>query len=221
WVAGTANEPGARKCGREPLERWRAPRPRQVVAVEHEQRRLGRPFARRVQADRQPIGMREIQRPQEKRVEDAEEGDRRTNRQRQRRDHDDRERRRAAEDAQGVPQIARKIADHRLAQFARRTTIASVAALTTSGGVSKLFATIANASGSPPADVTKPDSERTPVIDPLFARAFPSAGVPFIRFAIVPSRPAIGSDASNGPRSFASPCTCARMVTSASGETKS
>ena len=42
------------------------------------------------------------------------------------------------------------------------------------------------------------------VTDPVFARALPSAAVPFIRFDSVPSRPAIGSDASNGPRSRAS-----------------
>ena len=57
-----------------------------------------------------------------------------------------------------------------------------------------------------------PDVPRTAVIEPVFARALPSAGVPFMRFASVPSRPAIGSDASNGPRRRASRSTCVRIV---------
>lgn len=102
---------------------------------------------------------------------------------------------------------------------ASRTTIASVAALTTSGAVSKLLARIEKASRSPLAAVTYPDSARTFAIDPLLARALPSAAVPFIRFDSVPSRPATGSDASKGVRSVASRSTWVRIVTSASGET--
>ena len=56
---------------------------------------------------------------------------------------------------------------------------------------------------------------------PVLARAFPSARVPPILAARVPSRPAIGSDASNGPLSRASRPTWLRIITSASGVTKS
>jgi len=94
--------------------------------------------------------------------------------------------------------------------------IASSAAVIAAGGVSKLLARMANTSGSPDADVTYPDVPRTLVIDPVFARALPSAAVPFIRFASDQSRPAIGSDAANGPLSDSSCATCVRIAASAS-----
>jgi arabinofuranosyltransferase len=102
---------------------------------------------------------------------------------------------------------------------ASRTTMPSVAASTTSAVVSKLLARIEKTSRSPSAVVTYPDSARTFDIDPLFARALPSAAVPFMRLESVPSLPATGSEASNGVRSAASPSTCIRIATSVSGET--
>ena len=54
---------------------------------------------------------------------------------------------------------------------------------------------------------------------PVFARAFPSAAVPFILAASVPSRPAIGSDSSNGSRVRLSRSTCMSTPTRVSGVT--
>src|SRR5207342_937700 len=89
---------------------------------------------------------------------------------------------------------------HRL-NSASRTTMASAVRLIVSGVVSKLFARIANTSGSPSAVVTKPESPRTFDIEPVLARALPSAAVLFMRFLRLPSRPAIGRLSSNGPLS--------------------
>jgi hypothetical protein len=102
---------------------------------------------------------------------------------------------------------------------ASSTTIASVAASTTSADASKLLARIEKTSRSPLALVTYPQSARTFDIEPVFARALPSAAVPFMRFESVPSRPAIGNAASNGVRSVTSPSTCMRIAARVSGDT--
>src|SRR5258708_30433843 len=106
---------------------------------------------------------------------------------------------------------------HRL-NSERRTTIASVAWLIVAGAVSKLLAMIAKTSGSPSAELTYPDRLRTLVMEPVFARALPSARVAFMRVRR-PSPPATGRLASNGALSFASRSTWTRIVTSASGGT--
>src|SRR5215471_3360066 len=54
------------------------------------------------------------------------------------------------------------------------------------------FNKIENASGSPATDVTYPESVTTCASVPVFARRFPDATVPFIRFCSVPSKPATG-----------------------------
>ena len=89
-----------------------------------------------------------------------------------------------------------------------------MAAIATSGIVPKLFATIAKISGWPSALVTYPASDRTLASVPDLARALPSAAVPFMRVASVPSRPAMGSEASNGERRRSSWLMCVNRVTS-------
>ena len=63
---------------------------------------------------------------------------------------------------------------------------------------------------------TYPASARAFENEPVFARMFPAAGVPFIRFAKVPS-PADGNVSRNRPRSRSSWKTCDRTLTIALG----
>ena len=85
-------------------------------------------------------------------------------------------------------------------KFANDSTARSAIRLIVPDGITKSFARMENTSISPSRVFTNPDSARVLAIDPVLARAFPSARVPRNRVLIVPSFPAIGSVDRNASR---------------------